>query len=169
MRRYRVTAGVATLVGILSGMVAVPEAHADFGFELNGPYRVVSNGDWSKTNEVFMDEKPVISTWTFSSNCSDPHTCTGTVTSDQGWTAPLEFRTTRWIVDLYHDRWEPCSDGSFSAGRQRFQFQGTDANGQIDKNNVATLQGYDRTIGISGACGINKPLVIQMPLTLQKL
>ncbi|MBI3228125.1 MAG: hypothetical protein HYZ39_24055 [Mycolicibacterium cosmeticum] len=169
MRTTRLTAGVATLAGVLSGLTVPPQAQAAMGWELNGPYSVVSNGEWSRTNEVFMDEKMVIATWTFHSNCTDAHTCTGTVTSDQGWSAPLEFRTTRWIVDLYHDNWEPCPDGSFSPGRQRFQFQGTDANGQVDKSNVSTLQGYDRTIGISGACGKNQPLVIQMPLTLHKL
>lgn len=168
MRTMRVMAGIAALLGALP-VVAVPDAHAAMGWELNGPYRVVSNGDWAKTNEVYMDEKMVISTWTFSTTCTDAHTCSGTVTSDQGWTAPLEFRTTRWIVDRYHENWEPCPDGTYSPGQQRFQFQGTDANGQVDKMNVDTLQGYDRTIGISGACGRNQPLVIQMPLTLHKL
>lgn len=169
MRTFRVTAGVAALISALSGVAVAPEAHAAMGWELNGAYRVVSNGDWARTNEVFMDEKTVVATWTFSSSCSDAHTCSGTVTSDQGWSAPLEFRTTRWIVDLYHDNWQPCPDGTFSPGRQRFQFQGTDANGQYDRMNVGTLQGYDRTIGVSGACGKNQPLVIQMPFTVHKL
>jgi hypothetical protein len=73
-----------------------------------------------------------------------------------------------WIVDLDHENWQPCPDGTSSPGRQRFQFFGTDSNGQYDASNTTTLQGYDRTIGVSGACGINKPLVIQMPLTLRR-
>lgn len=169
MRVSQLAAATATLAVLSSAVVVAPPAHADLGFELNGRYQVVSNGDWSKTNEVFMDEKPVISTWTISSSCSDAHNCTGTVTSDQGWTAPIIWRSTRWIVDQYHENWEPCPDGTFSPGRQRFQFQGADANGQFDKKNTQTLAGYDRTIGISGACGRNMPLVIQMPLTLHKL
>jgi hypothetical protein len=160
--------GATALSVVLCGLSAVPQAHAEFGFELNGAYRVVSNGQWAKTNEVYMDEKVVISTWTFSSTCSDPQTCTGTVSSDQGWTASLVYRGSRWIVDRDIPDWEPCPDGSFAPGRQRFQFFGTDANGQIDQNNVTTLQGYERTVGVSGACGINKPLVIQMPITLHK-
>ncbi len=170
MQTYRVAAAMAALVAAVSGMAtAAPPAHGAFGFELNGSYRVVSNGDWARTNEVFMDEKQVISTWTFSSSCSDPQTCTGTVSSDQGWTVPLKYNVSQWIVDVYHDNWEPCPDGTFAPGRQRFQFQGTDANGQVDKDNLETLQGYDRTIGLSGACGKNQPLVITMPLTLHKL
>ncbi|MHA3024073.1 Rv2253/PknI dimerization domain-containing protein [Mycobacterium sp. BMJ-28] len=160
---------VALSLAVLSAGGAVPQAHADFGFELNGSYRVVSNGDWAKTNEAYMDEKVVISTWTFSSTCTDPQTCTGTVSSDQGWTAPLVYRASRWLVDRTIDNWEPCPDGTFSLGRQRFQFFGTDANGQQDRTNVATLQGYERTVGISGACGKNTPLVIQMPVTFRKL
>jgi hypothetical protein len=165
MRTIRPAAAFA----VLCPLVMAPQAHAVVGFELNGAYQVVSNGEWAKTNEVYMDEKVVISTWTFSSSCADPQTCTGTVRSDEGWTAPLTFRASRWLVDRTIDNWEPCPDGSFSAGRQRFQFYGTDANGQIDQKNVTTLQGYQRTIGISGACGINQPLVIQMPVTLHKL
>ena len=170
MQTYRVAAAMAALVAAVSGMAtAAPPAHGAFGFELNGSYRVVSNGDWAKTNEVYMDEKQVISTWTFSSICADAGTCKGTVTSDQGWTAPVEFRSSGWVMDRYLPDWEPCPDGTFSPGRQRFQFYATDANGQVDKMNVETLQGYDRTIGVSGACGKNQPLVITMPLTLHKL
>ncbi|SCX22177.1 hypothetical protein SAMN02799620_03204 [Mycolicibacterium fluoranthenivorans] len=157
------------LLSAVCSIVVVSPAHADSGFELYGSYRVVSNGDWAKTNEVYMDEKVVISTWTFSSSCADAQTCTGTVTSDQGWTAPLQYHGSRWIVDRTIDDWEPCGDGTFSPGRQRFQFFGTDANGQIDRNNMTTLQGYERTIGVSGACGISQPLVIQIPVTLHRL
>ena len=157
------------LLGAVSAPVVVPQAHADIDVAINGGYQVVSNGDWARTNEVFMDEKVVISTWMVNSSCADPQTCTGTVSSDQGWTAPLTYRAGRWIVDRTIGNWEPCPDGTSSPGRQRFQFYGTDANGQVDRTNKTTLQGYERTIGVSGACGINKPLVIQMPLTLHKL
>lgn len=156
-------------LGVSVSLVGAPHAHADFGFELNGAYRVISNGEWAKTNEAYRDEKVVISTWTFNSTCADPQTCAGTVSSDQGWTAPLVYRGARWIVDRDIANWEPCPDGSLSPGRQRFQFFGTDANGQSDQKNVVTLQGYERTIGVSGACGINTPLVIQIPVTFHKL
>jgi hypothetical protein len=159
----------ATAVGLAMGTLAAPSAQADLHFELNGPYRVTSNGDWAKTNEVYMNERTVVSVWTFSSSCVNAHQCTGQVSSDQGWTAPLEFRTSRWIVDRYHENWQTCPDGTTSPGRQRYQFQGTDANGQYEKQNIDLLIGYDRTIGVSGACGRNLATVITMPITVQRL
>jgi hypothetical protein len=95
MRTFLSTAAL----GVLCSLAVAPPAYADFGFEPNGPYRVASNGEWAKTNEVFNDEKVLVSTWTFRSTCADPHTCSGTVNSDQGWTAPLVYRGGRWIVD----------------------------------------------------------------------
>ena len=41
---------------------------SNFGVELNGTYRVISNGDWAKSNEVFLDEKTVVQTWTVTSS-----------------------------------------------------------------------------------------------------
>ncbi|WP_052740683.1 hypothetical protein [Mycobacterium sp. UM_Kg1] len=158
-----------TTVGLLVGSTPASPAHAALGFELNGSYRVTSNGDWAKTNDVFMNEVNVSSVWTFSSSCENAHACTGQVSSDQGWTAPLEYRTSRWIVDRFHENWQTCPDGTTSPGRQRYQFQGSDANGQVEKRNTDLLVGYDRTIGVSGACGRNQPTVIVMALTVQRL
>jgi hypothetical protein len=166
MRTLELTVAAAALGLVLA---TAPPAHADLGFELNGPYRVTSNGEWAKTNEVLMDEVTVSSVWTFSSSCQTAHVCTGQVSSDQGWTAPLEFRTSRWIVDRYHENWQTCPDGTTSPGRQRYQFQGSDLNGQYDKRNIDLLVGYDRTIGVSGACGRNQPTVILLPLSVQRL
>lgn len=163
------SAFAALAFGLVVGMAPAPPAQADVNFELNGAYQVISNGDWAKTNEVFMDEKTEISVWTFHSSCANAHQCSGQVTSDQGWTAPLEFRTSRWIVDRYHPDWQTCPDGTTAPGRQRYQFQGSDANGQYEKRNVDLLVGYVRTIGVSGACGRNQPTVIQIPLSVRRL
>ncbi|MGB5796637.1 MAG: hypothetical protein WBH51_12710 [Mycolicibacter algericus] len=163
------SAVAAVAVSLVLASSPAPPAHAALGFELNGPYRVTSSGDWAKTNEVFMDEVTVSSVWTFSSSCENAHVCTGQVSSDQGWTAPLEFRTSRWIVDRFHENWQTCPDGTTSPGRQRYQFQGSDSNGQYDKRNIDLLVGYDRTIGVSGACGRNQPTVILMPLSVRRL
>ncbi|MEB3030131.1 Rv2253/PknI dimerization domain-containing protein [[Mycobacterium] nativiensis] len=166
MRAVELTVGAAVLI---AGAITAPPAQAGLGFELNGPYRVVSNGGMAKTNEVFMDERTVVSVWTFSSSCANAHECTGQVSSDEGWSAPLEFRTSRWIVDRFHPDWQTCPDGTTSSGKQRYQFQGSDTNGQWDKLNIDRLVGYDRTIGVSGACGRNQPTVIQMPFIVQRL
>ncbi|MCV7317089.1 hypothetical protein H7J77_16240 [Mycolicibacillus parakoreensis] len=168
MRARGFAVGAATVGLILGTATAVP-AEADAEFALNGAYRVVSNGNFAKTNEVYMKERTVDSVWTFSSSCTNAHECTGEVTSDQGWSAPLEFRTTRWIVDRFHENWQTCPDGTTSPGRQRYQFQGSDANGQYEKTNIDHLVGYDRTIGVSGACGRNTPTVITMPMDLRRL
>lgn len=157
----------AALLGLSTA--TTPAQAAPLGFELSGNYRVTSNGDWAKTNEVFIDEATVVSVWTLSSTCENAQVCTGQVSSDQGWTAPLEFRGTRWIVDRYHENWQTCPDGTTSPGRQRYQFQGTDGNGQSIKDATNLLSGYDRTIGVGGACGRNQPTVIQLPLTLERL
>lgn len=168
MRTLALSLGAA-LLGLGASIMSAPVQAAPLGFELNGSYRVTSNGAWAKTNEVYMDEATVVSVWTFNSSCANAHVCTGQVTSDQGWTAPLEFRSTRWIVDRYHENWQTCPDGTTSPGQQRYQFQGSDSNGQYEKTNIALLMGYDRTIGVGGACGRNQPTVIQLPLTLERL
>lgn len=168
MRAVGFITGMA-VPGLIAAALTAPPAQAGLGFELNGPYRVVSNGNMAKTNEVFMDERTVMSVWTFHSSCANAHECTGQVTSDEGWSAPLEFRTSRWIVDRFHPDWQTCPDGTTSSGQQRYQFQGSDTNGQWDKLNIDRLVGYDRTIGVSGACGRNQPTVIQMPFTVQRL
>lgn len=167
--RARELSFAAMVFGLALGATTAPPAQADVNFELNGPYRVVSNGDWAKTNEVYMNERSEVSVWTFSSSCANAHQCTGQVSSDEGWTAPLEFRTSRWIVDRFHENWQTCPDGTTSPGRQRYQFQGSDANGQYEKPNTDLLVGYVRTIGVSGACGRNQPTVIQIPLSVRRI
>jgi hypothetical protein len=168
MRGVKFAAGAAALA-LIAGVSMAPAAQGStFGIELNGLYLATSNGEWAKTGDVYMDEATVIQYWTISSSCTDVHTCSGEVVSDQGWTAPLEFRTSRWIVDRFHPTWQPCPDGTTSPGRQRFQFQATDANGMYDKLNLDQLTGYDRTIGVSGGCGRNQQTVIWMPFKIVK-
>jgi hypothetical protein len=61
-------------------------------------------------------------------------------------------------------------DGTAAPGDQKYQFGGLDAaSGQTDDTNTAVLVGNDTTFGHSGACGINKPLVIALPLRLQRI
>jgi hypothetical protein len=146
----------------------VPVAHAsDYGIELNGTYEETSNGQWAKTNEVFIDEPVVRATWVISSTCSGPTECTGQVGSDQGWTARMRFSADRWMVDHEVPNWIPCPDGTTAPGKQQYRFFGYD-NGRLDHTHTDYLAGRDTTIGPSGACGVNKPLVIEMPFTLRR-
>ena len=93
MRALRVVVGVAATAMTVFGSVGVaPSAQAsNYGIELNGTWRVMSNGEWARTNQVLIDEKTTIENWTISSSCVSPIECTGTVTSDAGWTAPINL------------------------------------------------------------------------------
>lgn len=113
------------------------------------------------------------------STCTSPVTCTGEVRSDQGWTAPLRLGGGEatpgaagdfWIVDRVVDNWEPCPDGTAAPGQQKYLFWGVDpATRQRNMKKVDLLAGTQTTKGPSGACGINKPLVIEQPVRLDKL
>jgi len=169
MRRAPVIVGLAAVV-FMECISPMPRAQAsDYGFELNGTYRVTSNGDWAKTNDVFIDQQTVVQTWTVSSSCVSPVECTGEVMSDHGWTAPLRFVNSHWIVDREIPNWEPCPDGTAATGAQKFIFWGVSATGIGDFRNTDLLAGSDATIGPSGACGINKPLVIKLPIRVERV
>ena len=167
---------VSALVG--SGVVSLFAAtgiaspvHADdtTGLQLNGRYLVTSNGQWSKTNEVFHDEQVVRQVWTTSSSCESPTSCTGHLTSSLGWEADMVYTEDRWVVRRTIPNWEPCYDGTASPGRQEFRFWPVDSNGQRYPTDGSTFGGYDETYGLSGACGRNMPLVIKMPVRMQRI
>jgi hypothetical protein len=170
MRTHRVIAGTAAfVVTAMTGLGAPPSARASQdGLALNGTYIVTSNGDWAKTNDSYHNEVTVSSTWTITSSCSDPVDCSGQVTSDQGWTAPLIHNSDAWIVERELPNWEPCPDGTAAPGHQRYRFWPVDATGYVATGSP-TLGGDQRTTGPSGACGINQLLVIRMPIRLDKV
>jgi hypothetical protein len=169
MGGLRLMSGAAAAMSVVASLGTIAWAHgATYGIELNGSYRVTSIGNWAKTNEKYSDERTVIQTWTITSSCEDPLKCSGQVNSDQGWSAPLRFVDDHWIVDREINNWEPCPDGTTAPGHQKFLFWGATANGNQDNTNTNLLAGLDETIGPSGACGINKPLVIRMPMRLER-
>lgn len=171
MHAVGVVGGVAATVITLAGNLgAAPQAHAKtFGTELNGTYRVSSNGQWAKTNDVFIDEKTNIQTWTITSSCVSPIECTGEVRSDQGWTGPLRLDDF-WYVEHDIPDWAPCPDGTFAAGHQQFILWGVDpATVERVRPNIQYMAGRDVTKTQSGACGKNLPLVIELPVWIEKL
>jgi hypothetical protein len=179
MRTVELAACAATVIAVVGSVGAATPAHAsNYGVELNGTYRVMSNGDFATTNDVFIDEPTVVQTWTMTSSCTSPLICIGEVKSDQGWTAPLKLGGVEapgavgdyWVVDHIVDNWEPCPDGTAATGAQKFWFWGVDeVAGQLNMKMVNLLSGRDVTKAASGACGINKPLVIDMPVRLDKV
>jgi hypothetical protein len=167
--RLVVTTAMATASVGIAGICTPPAAAWVGGTPLNGRFLATSNGDWAKTNEVFRDEKTVRQVWTVSSTCVDSTDCSGQINSSEGWEAELRYDGAWWFVDRTIPNWQPCQDGTFGSGTQRFRFWGVDDNGQTEEANTSLLAGNDTTFGESGACGINKVLVIALPLRLQRI
>jgi len=152
-------------------LITAPPAGAAFcDPPLNGTFAAVSDGVWAKTNDVFHDEPPVSSTWTVETSCSaDFPNCAGQLKSSQGWSAPVVCEAGgMWYVRRHLDHWEHCGDGTEISGDQVFRLS-PQLSGAPSYSAVATFYGLDRTVGPSGGCGINKPLVIEIPFQLTKL
>lgn len=148
------------IVVVLAAAEVAPTAGATDWPTLNGTYAAVSDGQWAKTREVYHDESTVNSTWTITSECATHSECTGRIVSDQGWTADAKFSFGLWFVEHEVPNWEPCNDGTSAPGRQQFTFYPV---------GPTTLVGKDKTIGASGACGINNWLTIEMPFRLTRI
>ncbi len=173
MGRLRVMTTAATAFAVIAGPCVTVEARADepSDWGINGTYAVSSNGQWAQTNDRYEDEAVIRSTWKISTSCTSPVDCTGTVTSDQGWSAPIYTGSgLTWYVKRTLKGWEPCPDGTASDGLQTLRLYPVDpATGLVSNHDTSMLAGEDRTVGISGACGINKWLNIKMPLTAIKI
>ena len=150
---------------------AAPPGHATTKEDvaINGTYRATSIGDYAQTNDSYHNEATVVSTWTISSACTTFQECTGTVSSDQGWTAPMVMHDgLTWWVKHEVPNWERCDDGNSYTGMQTIYFYPVDTSG-MPQLGSPTLAGRDKTIGPSGACGVNKWLHIEMPFRLDKI
>ena len=72
----------------------------------------------------------------------------------------------RWRVMRTIENWEPCPDGTAAPGEQSFTFWAA----RNDAADIYTyLAGWDRTVGPSGACGINRWLTVTMPFRLTRI
>jgi hypothetical protein len=160
----------ANIFGIL-GPVSTTRATTKEDVAINGTYRATSNGNWAKINDQFNYEPTVVSTWTISSSCSNFQTCNGTLTSDQGWSAPIYMIDgIMWYVRHDVPNWERCQDGTAFTGQQTYYFYPVDPGGNGEfQIGSPVFAGKDKTIGPSGACGQNQWLGIEMPLRLDKI
>jgi hypothetical protein len=153
---------------VTGALCGAPSAHAE-SYPLNGRYIATSVGEWAKTNEAYNDEPTVRSTWTISSSCTTFQDCSGQVVSDQGWSAPLTIHDgSLWYVRRDVPNWEQCEDGAAVTGRQTFSFTPVGPDGLLLRGSP-TLAGKDKTVGPSGACGVNRWLVVEMPFRLDKI
>ncbi|OBG75400.1 MULTISPECIES: hypothetical protein [unclassified Mycobacterium] len=158
----------ATVFGAL-GTAATARAITKEDVALNGKFRATSIGDWAQRNDQYFGEPTVIQTWTISSSCDTTQECHGTVTSDQGWSAPLYMNDGEmWKVKREVPNWERCEDGTAFSGHQTFFFYPVNDNGGYQLGST-TYAGKDKTVGPSGACGQNQWLDIAMPLRLDQL
>lgn len=165
------SATIAAAAAIGAAVVMAPHAAAAFcDPPLNGTFAAHSDGVWAKTNDVFHDETPADSTWTATTSCTaDFPNCAGQVASSAGWSAPATCQAGgMWYVRRHLERWEHCGDGTDVPGDQLFYFS-PQLTGAPSFSAVTTFTGIDRTVGPSGGCGINKPLVIEIPFQLTKI
>jgi hypothetical protein len=164
----RIVTGL-TAAGLIACFTTAAPAHAADKWSLNGTFTATSNGEWARTNDVFRNQVSVRAIWTISSQCSYPTECTGTVTSDQGWTAPIYQTGGEWYVKHVVPQWIPCADGSKFDGLQVFRFKAMTPDGDNTDPTSNTLIGEDATTGPSGACGRSLAVYITMPFKLVKL
>lgn len=169
MRLVGAIAGATLVAAAAVGGPFVGGAGADNNPAINGTYSATSNGEWARTNDSYHDEATVRSTWTIVSQCSNPLTCTGTVTSDQGWTADMSFVSGSWLVHRELPGWETCADGTSATGQQVYRFYPVDPETGLMTAGSPILAGEDATTGPSGACGKNWLLTIRLPFKLVKI
>ncbi|MCF6388193.1 hypothetical protein L2K20_14535 [Mycobacterium sp. MBM] len=156
---------MATIVAATSLKVAAPVVATPNDVALNGTFVAVSDGQFAKTREAFDKRPDVTSVWTLSSSCTTFQDCTGTLVSDQGWTAELVYASQRWRAWHVIPDWLRCPDGTAVDGKQTFTFwvRRFDAPERFDR-----LIGQDETVAPSGACGVNKWMTVRMPLTVTR-
>jgi hypothetical protein len=161
----------ATLLAAAIGGLGMAPAHADINNPaINGVFLATWNGEWARTNDSYHDEVSTRSVWTIKTTCKNPVDCSGTVTSDEGWTSNIVHVPGFWKVIRYLPNWETCADGTGATGRQVITFipVGQDTTALLDPNST-TFSGEDVTTGPSGACGVNNWLEINTPFKLVKL
>lgn len=160
----------AAFAAAAGAMLTAPQAGADYDeYAINGTYSVVSNGEWARMNERYQDEPSVRSTWTVSTTCSTAITCAGKVTSSLGWTEDIYTGSgANWYVKHYVPDWIPCPDGTTAPGLQVYRFYpATEEGNRLQKSDL--MIGEDQTTGVSGNCGRNKSLVLNLPVKITKI
>lgn len=162
---------VAALTAAVAAVVPSAPATAEYEeFAMNGTYSVVSNGEWARMNDRYQDEPSVHSTWTVTSQCSTALTCAGTVTSSLGWTEDIYTTAGNlWYVKHLVPEWIPCPDGTTSPGLQIYRIYRATEEGLAVSSNSNLWLGEDETTGVSGNCGRNKSLVLNLPVKITKV
>ena len=177
MRVVDVAAGAAAITVVASLWASAPAYGSNFGVELNGTYRVMSDGEWAMRNagpfgmggaQSKYKQQTVIETWTVTTECVSPIECSGEVRSDRGYTATIRLDD-YWIVDHDVPDWVPCPNGTSAPGHQKFiLWSFNPARNERDRN-TNFLAGRNITKSASGACGRNQPVVVEMPVRMERI
>lgn len=171
MRPSRLAYGIAATAIAVTGSVSLAPAAAadDWGVDLSGTWSVYSDGEWAKTNQVFIDQQSVRETWTVDVSCVSPIECTGQVTSSLGWTGSI-YLNGFWYVNHDVPNWMPCPDGTWATGHQKFMLWGVDTVTEEQlRHHFTDMAGRNITTSDSGACGVNRPKQIELPVWMQRL
>jgi len=163
----RATIMATTSVTAVGVWFAVP-VHADTWWGINGTYATSSNGQWAKVNERYEDQPSIEATWTVSTSCTSEIDCVGTVTSDEGWTAPIYTRSGLWYVKLTVPNWRFCEDGTPVEGLRIYKLYPVGFDGHVDVHSNE-YTGENQTVGASGSCGRNQWPQIRMPFYMKKI
>ncbi|WP_335329662.1 hypothetical protein [Mycobacterium kyogaense] len=91
--------------------------------------------------------------WTIATSCS-PAGCTGTVSSNQGWTAPTTFTNGRWDFTVSKPGGLTCDDGHYEPAVVSMS---------IDPVTLGGMVSSDSNYGCAGG------IVTQSPFQLQKV
>lgn len=170
MKSAKVRCAGALFIAVLAALGLAPPAGAEYeDYAMNGTFSVVSNGEWARMNDRYQDEPTVRSTWTVSTVCTTAITCSGTVTSSLGWTEDIYTGAGNlWYVKHAVPDWIPCPDGTFAPGLQVYKIYPATEEGMSQRISDLWL-GEDETTGVSGNCGRNRSLVLNLPVKISRI
>ncbi len=158
---------IAATVPAVASVAAPGSAGASPDEAINGRFVATSIGNMAKTNDAFKPEALKQHVWTVATTC-DLVYCSGSVTSDEGWTTAITKQSDIWLVNLAIPNWGPCPDGTPFPAEQTYRFTPTGPDGH-SLTGSPVLSGEEYTVGVSGACGIGQPLRIRMPFRLDRV
>ncbi|MGV0835034.1 Rv2253/PknI dimerization domain-containing protein [Mycolicibacterium thermoresistibile] len=165
--RTRTGAAIIAATAIVGLTFAAPaDANPEWG--INGTFAVSSNGDLARVNERYQDQPGERATWTIHTECIGPIECAGTVTSDQGWSAPIYTTNGLWFVKRVVPEWRFCADGQAVEGLRTYKIYPVGFDGHYDAA-ADEYAGENQTVGASGSCGRNQWPQIRMPFYMKKL
>jgi hypothetical protein len=121
---------------------------------LDGAYTATTDNSKRTVNGLTTPTPNDTSTWTVTSQCSGD-TCSGQVTSDQGWNAPAEFAHGRWTVKFDKPDAVTCPSGANVPATVAYSFDSR------------TLTGIATTVNAMGSCGPGQ-IVSEAPWALVK-